>query len=189
MAAASWPSRRERGGGRVDARRDLVHRQELADEAGRADDDVAGREAEHLGDLLGGAVRVEEAQSPGAGVGTAGVEHDGVGAAVDDDLARPRDGGRLDAVAREDGGRVVVGPVVDDEREVGAAARLEAGRDAGRAEARGQLDGRAPGHSGSAGAHGVSVLTVRLLRRAGRGSRRDRGRGWRTARRRRRCPW
>ena len=36
---------------------------------------------------------------------------------------------------------------------------------------------------------GCGPLTVRLLRSGGRGSRRDRGRGWRTARRRRRCPW
>ncbi len=36
---------------------------------------------------------------------------------------------------------------------------------------------------------GCWPLTVRLLRSGGRGSRRDRGRGWRTARPRRRCPW
>ena len=135
-----------------------------------------GRDAEHLGHVLGGAVRVEEALCAGAGVGPAGVEHHGVDAAVGDHLARPRDGSGLDAVAREDRRGVVVGAVVDDEREVGGATRLEAGGDARAPEARGRWTVGAP-------------LTGPLPRSAGRGSPRDPARGWRTARRRRPCPW
>ena len=54
-----------------------VHRQPLADQAGRADRDLAGAAAEQLGDVLGGGVGVLEAGRAGAGVGAAGVEHDG----------------------------------------------------------------------------------------------------------------
>ena len=53
--------RRERRGRGVDPGADPVHRQQLADEPGRADDDVAGRDSEDVGDLLGRAVRVVEA--------------------------------------------------------------------------------------------------------------------------------
>src|SRR5690606_3910577 len=49
-------------------------------------------------------------------------------------LARPRDGCREHAVAREHGGRDVERPVVDDERDVLRARGLEPGRDAGGAE-------------------------------------------------------
>ncbi len=85
--------------------------------------------SEHLGDLLGRGVGVGEALGAGAGVGPAGVEDDGVDPAVADDLTGPGDGGRLDAVAREDGRGVVVGAVVDDEGEIGRTRALQAGGD------------------------------------------------------------
>jgi hypothetical protein len=50
--------------GRLDAGQQQVHGQAFADQPGRADDDVAGREPEDLGDVLGGAVGVLEAGGP-----------------------------------------------------------------------------------------------------------------------------
>ena len=77
---------RQRGGGGVDPGEQEVHRQPLTDEAGGADDDVAGGHVEDGADVLGGAVGVLEARRAGAGVGAAGVEHDRVRPAVGDDL-------------------------------------------------------------------------------------------------------
>ena len=96
---------------------------------GRADDDVTGRDPQDVGDLLRRGVGVGEALGAGARVGAAGVEDHRVDPAVADDLTGPGDGGRLDPVAGEDGRAVVVGTVVDDEREVGGTAGLEAGGD------------------------------------------------------------
>ena len=129
---------RERGRRGRDARADPVHREQLADEPRGADGDVDGRQSERVGHLLGRAVRVLEPLVAGARVGPAGVEDDRVDASVRDDLARPDHRRRDDPVAGEHRGRVVVGPVVDDEGEVGLAARLEPGGDAGGAEAGGE---------------------------------------------------
>ena len=75
---------------------------------------------------------------PGAGVGAAGVEHDGVRPVVGEHLAAPGHRGGLDAVAGEHGRRVVVRAVVDDQRDVRASGGLQPGGDAGGAEARGK---------------------------------------------------
>ena len=81
---------RERGRRGRDARADLVHREQLADEPRRADGDVDGRQSEGVGHLLGGAVRVLEPLVSGARVGPAGVEDDRVDASVGDDLRATR---------------------------------------------------------------------------------------------------
>ena len=77
-----------------------------------------GGVGEDRGNVLGGAVGVEETRRAGARVSPARVEDDGVDPAVAEDLAAPRDGSGFDAIAREDGGGMVVGAVVDDEGEV-----------------------------------------------------------------------
>nr|BFE69718.1 hypothetical protein GCM10020092_030190 [Actinoplanes digitatis] len=80
--------------------------------------------------MLGGRVGVPEALRTGAGVGAARVEHDGTHHAALEDLLAPHDGRGLDPVGGEDTGDGGVGPVVDDERDVGRAVALEPGGDA-----------------------------------------------------------
>ncbi len=74
--------------------------------------------------------------APGEAVRAARVEHDRRDGAVGDDLLRPEDRVRLRAVRREHRGGVLQRAAVDDEREVEAARRLEAGGDARGVEAR-----------------------------------------------------
>src|SRR5690606_16332335 len=99
-----------------------------------------------LGDLLGGGVGVLEARGAGAGVGAAGVQHDGADPAALEDLLRPQHGRGLDAVAGEDAGGGAGRPVVDDEGDVAVPAVLEPGDDAGGAEALrgGDVQGETP---------------------------------------------
>jgi hypothetical protein len=118
------------GRGGVDAGQQEVHREPLADQAGRADDDVTGGDVEDGTDVLGGAVGVLEAGGAGAGVGATAVEHHGIRPSVGDGGARPGDRRGLDPVAGEHRGGVVVGAVVDDERHVRSAGGLQAGGDA-----------------------------------------------------------
>ena len=94
------------GGGGVDAGEQLVHRQQLADQAGGADHDVAGARSPSASATCSAVAWVSgKPCGAGAGVGAAGVEHDGVDPAVGDDLARTTcTGCGLDAVGREDGG-------------------------------------------------------------------------------------
>ena len=61
-----------RGG---DAWGELVHRQEMADDAGRADEHISGRTADLFGDNRRHPLGVGDATIPGAGVGAAGVQH------------------------------------------------------------------------------------------------------------------
>src|SRR5690606_39229687 len=105
-------------GGLGDAGQQQVHREPHADEAGGAHRDLARRVVQQLGDLLGGGVGVLEAGGAGAGVGAAGVQHDGADPAALEDLLRPQHGRGLDAVAGEDAGGGAGRPVVDDEGDV-----------------------------------------------------------------------
>ena len=75
----------------------------------------------------------------GEAVGAAGVQHDRLDDAVDDDLLRPEDRVGLGAVAREDGGADLQRAAVDDEGDVGVAGGLEAGGDARPPRIRGVL--------------------------------------------------
>ena len=81
-AAAGGPPSSRQARGRIDTGQQPVHRQPVADQPGRADRDVAGPDAEQLGQVLGCRVRVLETGRPGAGVGAAGVEDDGADPAV-----------------------------------------------------------------------------------------------------------
>ena len=76
-AASGPPSALECFGGRVDAGKQLVHRQELADQPGAGDGHLTGAAAEELGDVLGGVMGVAEPARAGAGIGPAGIEYDG----------------------------------------------------------------------------------------------------------------
>src|SRR5262249_18714326 len=109
-----------------DAPDDPRCRKQPADDAGRADQDLAGRTADGLGDDP--AHRLGVADAPGAGrrVADAAVAHDrardtGGRAQVSlvDDHRRPDD-----AVRREDAGRGAR-DVGDDQREIGLARRLD----------------------------------------------------------------
>ena len=135
---------------RVDAGQDLVAVVDEPDQAGGADDDVEGADAEVVGDPLGDGVGGLEAVGAGVAVGAAGVEHDRADDAVPDDLLAPQHRVGLAAVGGEDAGGVVARAVVDDQRDVLGAGRLEPGRDAGRAEALGGGD-----------AHGAIPTVVR----------------------------
>ena len=86
-AAGAPPSAARARGSGVDAGQQQVHRQPLADEAGRADDDVTRGDPEGGSDVLGGGVGVLEAGGSGAGVGAPAVEHHGIRPAVGDDGA------------------------------------------------------------------------------------------------------
>ena len=83
---------------------------------------------------------------PGAGVRAAGVEDHRVDPAVGDDLPGPDHRRGLHPVAREDRRGRAAGAVVDHERDVRPAARLEPGRHPGRPEAlrRGDAHGATP---------------------------------------------
>ena len=83
----------------------------------------AAEVVQHLGDLLGGGVRVLEALGSGAGVGAAGVQDHGLELAGLEDLLGPEHRRGLDPVAGEHGGRGAVGPVVDHEGQVGLRRR------------------------------------------------------------------
>jgi hypothetical protein len=138
----------QRLGGRVHAGQQLVHREQLANQAGRADRDVTGTDhhavgpaAQHRRGVLGGGVRVPEALRAGAGVGAARVEDHGADDAALEHLLAPEHRSGLDPVAGEDGGRRVVGAVVDDQGDVGIAAGLEPGSDTGGPEATRRSDG------------------------------------------------
>ena len=102
-AAAGPPSAREVRVGVVDAGEQGVAVVGQADQAGRADDDVDGADAEPLGDPLGDGVGGLEAVGAGVAVGAAGVEDDRLDGAVLDDLLAPEDRVGLAAVGGEDG--------------------------------------------------------------------------------------
>ena len=105
-SAASWPpSADERGVRRVDAGEQLLAVVGQPDQAGRADDDVDGADAEVLGDPLGDGVGGLEALGAGVAVGAAGVEDDGAHDAVLDDLLAPQHRVGLAAVGGEDAWR------------------------------------------------------------------------------------
>ena len=139
--AAVGSERHGRGG--VDARQQPVHRQPLADQPGGADRDVDARGRAAAGDLLGGACVSCEPAGPVQALAPPELRTT-ARAAVGDGLLAPQHRARPAPVAGEDGGGRVARAVVDDEREVGAAARLEPGRDAGGAEARGAVTLTAP---------------------------------------------
>src|SRR5271165_4284688 len=120
------------GDGGVHAGQELVYRQPLADQAGRADRDLPGPDfTERGGQVLGGGVRVLEAERPGAGVGPAGVEHHGPDPAALDHLAGPGHRGGLHPVSGEHGGGGPRGPVVQDHGHVRLAGLLQPGRHSG----------------------------------------------------------
>src|SRR6185312_14867088 len=109
---------RQGSGGCLNTRQDLVHGQLLADQAGGADSHVGGGDAELVGHLLCRGVGVLEALGAGAGVGSAGVQDDGVHAAVAENLAGPVDGRGGHAVAGENCRGSLGRAVVDDEGHV-----------------------------------------------------------------------
>ena len=80
-------------------------------------------------------VGVREPVRSGAGIGAAGVEHDGPRAAVGQDLLRPQNRRRLHPVCGEHSGGSVERAVVDDQGEVPAAGRLQTGGHSGGPEA------------------------------------------------------
>src|SRR5690606_27603938 len=95
-------------------------------------------------------VRGLEPLGAGVAVRPAGVEHDRLHDPVLDDLLAPQHRVGLAPVGGEDAGGVEPRALVDDEREVGGAARLEAAVDAG---------GHEPGGGGHA--HGATPTVVR----------------------------
>ena len=90
----------ERRGCGVEAGDDAIHRQRSADDAGREDDDLLGREAEQPGRVLGGRDRVELALRAGGGVGDARVDDDRLRLGGGQMPLRDDDGGGQDAVLR-----------------------------------------------------------------------------------------
>ena len=115
----------------VDAGQEVVAVVGEADQAGGADDDVDGADAEALGDLLRHGVGGLEALGAGVAVGAAGVEDDRLDGAVLDDLLAPEHGVGQAAVGGEDAGGVERRALVDDQGEVLGAGGLQPGRDAG----------------------------------------------------------
>jgi len=120
----------ELGGGGLDSREQLVHREQHADESGGADGDLDRGAAEDLGGLLGGRVRVLEALGARTGVGATGVEDDRGDLAALEDLLGPQDRRGLHTVGGEDAGGGAAGPGVDHEGQVRVAALLDPGGDA-----------------------------------------------------------
>ena len=139
-AASGPPSAASAGRGLLDAGQQLVHRQPLADQAGRADRDVGGAESP-AGAATCSAVAWVSAKpaGAGAGVGPAGVEHDRPHDAAGEHLLGPQHRRGLDPVGGEHPGGGVPRPVVDDQGHVGRAAGLEPGGDAGGPEAAGAV--------------------------------------------------
>ena len=135
-AASGPPSVASAGRRGVDAGQQEVHRQPLADQAGRADDDVARRRRRATAPTCS-AVRWVS-WKPGAPVQALAPPELSTTAsdpAVGDDLRDQMTGAASTRLLGEHGGRVVVGAVVDDEGDVGAAGGLQAGGDAGGPEA------------------------------------------------------
>ena len=128
--------------------------------------------ADQVGDQLGGAVGGREAVRAGVAVGAAGVEHDGARAAVGRGLLAPQHGVRLAPVGRVDGRGDVARAGADDERDVGPAARLEAGGD---------------GRGGEPGGRSTTLASLRPPRGRRRSSRRPRRRSAGRARGSSRC--
>ena len=115
----------------MDTDQQLVDRQVLTDQASGADRDLRRRIVEHYTDFLGGAMRVLKAKCARAGIRVAGVQHHRDDLAALDDLLRPQHRRSLDAVAGEDAGCVTQRSVIDDKRDIAAAARLDTGHHAG----------------------------------------------------------
>ena len=115
---------------------DLLDRQCDADDAGRRDEHLFGRAADQPGGLRGHVARDLQPFVARARVGAPAVDDDGArhAARAREVLARDEHGRRLGAVGREDRGRRRR-RIRDEEREVRVAVRLDAGADAGRAEA------------------------------------------------------
>ena len=130
-AAAGPPSAASARDGRVDARQEEVHRQPLADEPGRADDDVARRRRRARSPTCS-AVRWVS-WKPGAPVQAFAPPLLSTTASARPSATTVRDqvtGAASTRLLGEDRGGVVVGAVVDDERDVGAAGGLQARGDA-----------------------------------------------------------
>ena len=125
----------------VDAGEQLVHRQPLADQAGRADRDV-GRAEQPSSSATCSAVAWVSGKPAGPVQALAPPELSTTASTRPSvtTCAAPDDRRGLDPVAGEDGGGGVRRPVVDDERDVGLAGGLEAGGDPGGPEARGGGD-------------------------------------------------
>ena len=121
----------------------LVHRQPVADEPsgthGYLDRPGLGAPVgERRGDGLCGGVGVLKAHRPGAGVGTAGVEHDCAQTSGGEHLLRPQHRRGLDLVAGEHGRGGVVGTLVEHQREVERTGSLDARGDSGGPETGGR---------------------------------------------------
>ena len=93
--------------------------------------------AEQPGGVLGRGVRVLEALGSGAGVGTSGVQHDGLHLAARHNLLRPEHGGCSEAVAGEHAGGRPERSVVEHEGDVRPSPGAETRGDPGCPEARG----------------------------------------------------
>ena len=89
--AASAPPCSKAGCRGVDAGEQQVHRQPLTDQAGGADDHIAGRDAELGGHPLGGRVGVLKPPAPVQALAPPELEHDRVGPAVGQDPLGPQD--------------------------------------------------------------------------------------------------
>ena len=117
------------GQGGVGPREQQVHGQALADQAGRADGDLARGVVQPLRQAFGAGVGVGEAKWPGTGVRAAGVEQDRPHPAAANDLLGPQHGRGLHPVGGEHARRGARRPIVDNNGDVAAARRLEPGSD------------------------------------------------------------
>ncbi len=120
----------------ADAGKHLVHRQPVADQPGGADGHLDGAGLgspvrQRGGDRLGGGVGVLKAARSGAGVGAAGIQDHRAQLPGGEHLLGPQHRRSFDLVAGEHPGGRVVGPFVENQREVQRSRRLDAGGDAG----------------------------------------------------------
>src|SRR5699024_5927451 len=124
----------ELGGQCRDSRLDLVHRQQVAYQAGGAHGHVCGVDAERIANEFAGALGVLHALLPRAGVRVASVDDGCAESSVVQRLGQLHGRG-LDLVAGEQRGGVVVGAVVDQQGHVRVAGGLDARGNACSAEA------------------------------------------------------
>ena len=146
------------------------------------------------GDGLGGGVGVLEAAGSGAGVRAAGVQDHRAQPSGGQHLLRPQHRRGLDLVAGEHACGAVVGALVEHQRQVQRAGRLDARGDAGGAETRGRGDAlgayqpRLLDSVGAAWPATSDSVTAPPPRSRAPRSPASRGRGSSTAPPRRRCP-